>query len=81
MEIASEEVLEESVLLEEQKQVLMDALETLSERERQIVMNTYFYKKTSAETAAMLQMTAGNVRVVLNRSLTKIREYFESKGY
>ena len=81
LEIASEEVLEESVLLEEQKQVLMEALETLSERERQIVMNTYFYKKTSAETAAMLQMTAGNVRVVLNRSLTKILEYFESKGY
>lgn len=81
LEIASEEVLEESVLLEEQKHVLMEAMETLSERERQIVMNTYFYKKTSAETAAMLQMTAGNVRVVLNRSLIKIREYFESKGY
>lgn len=81
LEIASEEVLEESVLLEEQKCMLMDALETLSERERQIVINTYFYKKTSADIAEMLHMTAGNVRVVLNRSLTKIRGYFESKGY
>lgn len=80
-EIASDEILEDSVLLEEQKRLLLDAMETLSERERQIIMNTYFYKKTSAETAELLHMTAGNVRVVLNRSLTKIRTYFESKGY
>ena len=81
LEPAAEEVLEEAILLEEQKRLLLEALESLSERERQIVMNTYFYKKSSAETAALLQMTAGNVRVVLNRSLSKIRTWFEEKGY
>lgn len=81
LELAAEGALEESVLLEEQKRMLMDAIAELSERERQIVISMYFKKKTSAETAAELQMTAGNVRVVLNRTLTKIRTYFEERGY
>ncbi len=81
LELASEEVLEEAVLLEEQKRVLMRAIESLSEREREIVMNTYFQKKTSAEVAEKMHMTAGNVRVTLNRSLKKLREYFEARGY
>lgn len=81
LELASEEVLEESVLLEEEKKLLLAALAELSERERQIIVSTYFDKKTSAQTARMLGMTAGNVRVVQNRALTKIRRYFEGKGY
>lgn len=81
LELASEEVLEESVLLEEQKKLLLAALAELSERERQIIVNTYFHKKTSAQTAMLLGMSAGNVRVVQNRALIKIRRYFESQGY
>lgn len=81
LELASEEVLEESVLLEEQKKLLLAAMEELSGRERQIIVNTYFEKKTSAQTAVLLGMTAGNVRVVQNRALIKIRRYFESHGY
>lgn len=81
LELASEEVLEEAVLLEEQKRLLMEAIENLSEREKEIVMYTYFQRKTSVEVAEKLHMTAGNVRVVLNRSLKKLREYFEEKGY
>lgn len=81
LELASDEVLEESVLLEEEKKLLLTALAELSERERQIIVNTYFHKKTSAQTAMLLGMTAGNVRVVQNRVLIKIRKYFEAQGY
>lgn len=81
LELASEEVLEESILLEEMKTLLMEAIMNLSEREQKIIRNLYFYKKTSAETAEELHMTAGNVRVVMNRALSKIRVYFEKKGY
>lgn len=76
-----DDFVEKSVLLEEQMEILMKALAELSERERQIVVNIYFNKKTSSETAELLHMTAGNVRVVLNRTLAKIRTYFESQGY
>lgn len=81
LELASEEVLEEAVLIEEQKCLLMEAIEQLSEREKQIVMYTYFQGKTSAEVAELMHMSAGNVRVVLNRTLNKLREYFSLKGY
>lgn len=81
LELASEEILEEAVLLEEQKRVLMEAIASLSEREKEIVMNTYFLHKTSADVAEVMHMTAGNVRVVLNRSIKKLREYFEARGY
>ena len=81
LELASEEILEEAVLLEEQKRVLMEAIDSLSEREKEIVMNTYFLYKTSAEVAEVMHMTAGNVRVVLNRSIKKLREYFKARGY
>ena len=81
LEIPDEKVLEEAVLLEEQKRILMEAIRRLPERERTIVELTYFYRKTSAEVAQKLHMTAGNVRVTLNRSLKKLRLYLEEDGW
>lgn len=81
LEIPDEKVLEEAVLLEEQKRILMEAIRRLPERERTIVEQTYFYRKTSAEVAQKLHMTAGNVRVTLNRSLKKLRLYLEEDGW
>ena len=68
-------------MLEEQKRILMEAIRRLPERERTIVELTYFYRKTSAEVAQKLHMTAGNVRVTLNRSLKKLRLYLEEDGW
>ena len=81
LEIASEEVLEEAVLLEEQRRILMETIEHLSEREQKIVTYTYFYRLTSSEVAQRLGMTAGNVRVILNRSLKKLKIYLEEQGF
>ena len=81
LEIADEKVLEEAVLLEEQRELLMEAIAQLSEREQAIVKDTYFHGMTSIMVAERLGMTSGNVRVVLNRSLKKLRSYLEEKGY
>ena len=81
LEVVDENVLEEAVLLEEQRRALMGAIEKLPEREKTIVEQTYFFRKTSAEVAEMLHMTAGNVRVTLNRSLKKLRTYLEEDGW
>ena len=81
LEIAAEEVLEEAVILEEQRHLLMETIGRLSEREQKIVRYTYFSRMTSTEVAERLQMTAGNVRVVLNRALKKLRMYLEEQGF
>ena len=52
----------------------------LSERERTIIAERYFHKKTSGEIAGILKMTDVNVRVTLKRALEKIRKYFEGQG-
>ncbi len=80
-EIAGTEILEEAVILEDQRKTLLETIEKLSEREQLIVTYTYFYRMTSAEVAERLRMTAGNVRVVLNRSLKKLRGYLEEQGF
>lgn len=80
-EIAGKEVLEEAVILEEQRRILLETIAKLSEREQMIVKDTYFYRMTSAEVADRLHMTAGNVRVVLNRALKKLRGYLEEQGF
>jgi len=81
LEVAAKEVLEEAVILEEQIQILMDTIEKLSEREQTIIQYTYFYRMTSAEVAERLHMTAGNVRVVLNRTLKKLKGYLEEQRF
>ena len=81
LEIADEKVLEDAVLLEEQRDLLMKAIAQLSEREQTIVKDTYFHGMTSIMVAEQLGMTSGNVRVVLNRSLKKLRSYLEEIGY
>ncbi len=81
IDLAGDDFVEQSVLLEEQRQILMAAIAELSEREKLIVKDRYFRKKSAGEIASALGMSTGNVRVVLNRSLAKIREYFEKQGY
>ena len=70
----------QAILLEEERQALSSAMNILSERERTIIAERYFHKKTSGEIAGILKMTDVNVRVTLKRALEKIRKYFEAHG-
>jgi len=63
--------------LSDMRKALADALQTLSETQREVVVQSYFQNKSSGEIALALDLTAGNVRVLLTRAVKKLRAYFE----
>ncbi len=72
-----EDEMVEAEYLTQMRDYLAQALESLNDTQRQIVIAAYFNNKTSRETAAEMGMTDGNVRVQLSRALIKMRAYFE----
>jgi RNA polymerase sigma-70 factor (ECF subfamily) len=56
------------------RQRLKQCLERLPERERSVVVLTFFDERTSAEVAEFAGMTGGNVRVLRHRALRRLRE-------
>lgn len=79
-ELPGDTYVEQSVLLEEERRILLGALDQLSQRERTIVVERYFHNRTSADIAGRLNMTDVNVRVTLKRSLEKLRKHLEKHG-
>lgn len=71
-----EDSLVEAEYLSSMRDMLCDALETLSETQRRIVIYKYFGNKNSTEIALLVGLTPGNVRQQLSRALQKLREYF-----
>jgi DNA-directed RNA polymerase specialized sigma24 family protein len=53
---------------------LAKCLETLPERERSVVLLTFFADKAAGEVGAELGLSAGNVRVIRHRALARLRE-------
>ena len=62
----------ESVELMLLRETLRKLLLRLSERERAVVIYRYFYDNSSEEIAKQLNLSSGNVRVILSRSLRKM---------
>jgi RNA polymerase sigma-70 factor (ECF subfamily) len=56
---------------------LAGCLEALAERERSVVLLTFFADKAGDEVAAELGLSAGNVRVIRHRALGRLRECME----
>lgn len=71
----AEEILE-AIQLTFLRKELANALMLLSEKNRKIVVLRYFKKKNSNEIAELVGTTPGNVRVLLKRSLDKMKDYF-----
>lgn len=69
--------MEQSVYLEQVRKCISTALQELPELQRRIVIMKYFMNKTSNEIAAELGLNAGNVRVLLSRTLPKMQKYCE----
>ncbi|MGA0611896.1 RNA polymerase sigma factor [Caldimonas sp. KR1-144] len=49
-------------------------LERLAERERSVIVMSFYEERGADEVAAMLGTTAGNVRVIRHRSLARLRD-------
>lgn len=75
VDVSSDELVEDAVLMEERSRMLHDAIAKLPERQQQVVRMKYFRNMGAAEIAAEIGTTAGNVRVILNRSMDKLKEF------
>lgn len=62
------------------RQVLYEALLSLNEIQRQIVIYKFFYEKNSKEISEIIGIPSGSIRVQLSRAIKKLRDYFEKKG-
>jgi RNA polymerase sigma-70 factor (ECF subfamily) len=53
---------------------LAGCLQALAERERSVVIQTFFADRSGDELAKELGLSAGNVRVIRHRALARLRE-------
>ncbi len=79
-EPTAEEDFNKAVEYVEIRKILAKALEELEIDNRKIVVLKYFRNKSHREIAELLGLSEVNVRVKLNRSLKKIRTYFEKNN-
>ena len=59
---------------------LAGCLEALTERERSVVVMTFFADKAADEVGAELALSAGNVRVIRHRALGRLRACMDDRG-
>jgi len=59
---------------------LAGCLQALAERERTVVVLTFFADRLSDEVAKELGLSAGNVRVIRHRALTRLRECMDGEA-
>ena len=73
--------IDQALELETLRQNLAEAIQTLSESQRKIVILRYFQGLDTADTAKKVGISVGNTRTQLSRALVKIRNYLEANGY
>jgi RNA polymerase sigma-70 factor (ECF subfamily) len=79
--LAAEDEMMNAVSLEDYRDMLADAISTLSEKYQLIVILKFFGEKHSEEIAKIMNMSAVNVRVTLSRALKKINDYLVNHGW
>lgn len=75
--LADENNVEESVIGGEMLEILADALEALPERERDLIVLRYYSGLTLKETGERLGISYAYVKVLHNRALAKMKNFFE----
>ena len=77
---ASDETpMEQAAELDCERELLARALERLPQRQREIVVQKYFFEKSAAEIGKELGMTQVNVRVQLYRALQQMKAFMQSE--
>lgn len=72
--------IDNALIMDEQRNILAKAINTLPERHQAIVVMKFFYNKNSNEIALELGMTPVNVRASLARALKKLEKYCVEHG-
>lgn len=71
----------ESIIKSEQQRELYAALMRLEERKREVLQLQYFGGLSQNEIAAVLKLTAQNVRVLAYRAKRELKSLMEENGY
>lgn len=71
----------ESLIANDRKRSLYEALQTLPRAKREVVVLQYFGGFSQKEIAVLLHLTPENVRVLSYRAKKEIKRYMEAKGY
>jgi RNA polymerase sigma factor (sigma-70 family) len=71
---------EAAALADEQRHVLLDALDTLRQEDRQAIAYRYFLDLSEAEMADALGCARGTVKSRLSRALARLRERLALRG-
>lgn len=79
--IADDFSIEEAAERKEMMSALYEALETLSDEEREIFLRFYFYGEKSSEIAIKTGIAESSVRSKLSRTRAKLREYLTKRGF
>lgn len=66
--------MEQAAEIQEERQMLARVLEQLTERERKIVVYKYFKDMSAAQIAEKMELSEGNVRQILFRTLSKMQK-------
>ena len=69
---------EEEICNAEMLETLADALETLEERERDIIILRFYSGKTLKEIAGNMGISYAYVKVLQNNAFAKIKNFFEN---
>lgn len=77
--VAAGEIPDELVLKNEQNLTLIQALNTLSPRERHLIALKYGAELSNKEIARVMELSESNIAVILFRSLQKLRAYLEKE--
>ena len=59
---------------------LATCMEKLPEKERSVVVMTFYDERTSEELSSFLGVSAGNVRVIRHRALGRLRDCMSAGG-
>ena len=76
-DMADDSSVEDDVLSGEMLEVLANALETLDERERGIIILRFYSGKTLKEIAEKMDISYAYVKLLQSRALAKLRDFME----
>lgn len=74
--ISSGEIPDDILIKSEQNRTLIEALNTLSDRERNLIALKYGAELNNKEIARVMELSESNVGVIMFRGLQKLRTYF-----